>query len=157
MEPKIVPQPPLRLVGLQIRTQPMSAEIPALWPRFVARIAEIAPVVEPRVTYGAMQAPADAPDALLYLAAVPAAAAAPVPAGMTALDVPAGDHAVFEFAFKDIASVCPFIFQTWLPTSGLMQAAGPLLERYGADFEPANPMSPMQVRLPVRVRDASPR
>ena len=154
MEPRIVPQPPLRLVGLQIRTRPMSADIPALWPRFVARIAEIAPVAEPRITYGAMQTPPDAPDVLLYLAAVPAGPAAPVPVGMTALDVPAADHAVFEFAFKDIVSVYPFIFQTWLPASGLVQTAAPLLERYGADFDPANPMSPMQVRVPVRVRGA---
>ena len=152
MQPRIVPQPALRLVGLQIRTRPMAREIPALWPRFVARLPEIAPVLEPRVTYGAMRVPADAPDALLYLAAVPADAAAPVPEGMTALDVPAGDHAVFEFAFKDIGSVYPFIFQTWLPASGLVQAATPLLERYGADFNPANPMSPMQVRVPVRPR-----
>ena len=154
MQPKIVPQSALRLVGLQIRTRPMSPEIPTLWPRFVARIAEIAPVLEPRVTYGAMQTPADAPDALLYLAAVPVAPAAPVPAGMTALDVPSGDHAVFEFAFKDIGSVYPFIFQTWLPASGLVQAAAPLLERYGVGFDPANPMSPMQVRVPVRTRGA---
>ena len=150
MEPKIVPQPPLRLVGLQIRTRPMAPEIPALWPRFVARMADVAPVLEARVTYGAMQAPADAPQALLYLAAVPAGPTTPVPDGMIALDVPAGDHAVFEFAFKDIGSVYPFIFQTWLPASGLVQAAAPLLERYGADFNPANPMSPMQVRVPVR-------
>lgn len=152
MQPKIVLQPPLRLVGLQIRTRSMSPEIPALWPRFVARVAEVAPVLEPRVTYGAMQTPADAPDALLYLAAVPVDATTPVPAGMTAWDVPAGDHAVFEFAFKDIGSVYPFIFQTWLPASGHVQAAAPLLERYGAGFNPANPMSPMQVRVPVHPR-----
>jgi len=154
MQPKIVPQPPLRLVGLQIRTRPMSPEIPALWPRFVARIAEIGPVLEPRTTYGAMASPADAHDVLLYLAAVPVAPAAPVPAGMTALDVPAGDHAVFQFAFKDIGSVYPFIFETWLPASGFVKADAPLLERYGADFDPANPMSPMQVRVPVRPRGA---
>jgi AraC family transcriptional regulator len=152
MEPKIVPQPPLRLVGLQIRTRPMSPEIPALWPRFVARIAEIAPVVEQRVTYGAMRAPADAPDPLFYLAAVPAEHATPVPDGMTAWDLPAGDHAVFEFAFKDIGSAYPFIFETWLPASGLVQGDTPLLERYGPEFDPANPMSPMQVRVPVRAR-----
>jgi AraC family transcriptional regulator len=154
MEPKIVPYPALRLVGLQIRTKAMSPEIPALWPRFVARIAEIAPVLESRVTYGAMQAPPDAPDALLYLASAPVGPATPAPAGMIALDIPAGDHAVFEFAFKDIGSVYPFIFQTWLPASGVVQATAPLLERYGADFNPANPMSPMQVRVPVRPRDA---
>ena len=152
MPPSIVQQSALRLVGLQIRTRPMSPEIPALWPPFVARIPEIAQVLEPRVTYGAMQSPADAPDTLVYLAAVPVAAGAPVPTGMSALDVPAGAYAVFEFAFKDIDSVYPFIFETWLPASSFTQAATPLLERYGADFNPANPASPMQVRVPVRPR-----
>ncbi len=152
MEPKIVPQPPLRLVGLQIRTRPMSPEIPALWPRFVARMQEIAGAVEPRTTYGAMSPLPGVEGGQLYLAAVPVAPGAPVPAGMVAVDVPAGDHAVFEFAFKDIGSVYPFIFETWLPASGLVQGDTPLLERYGAGFNPANPMSPMQVRVPVRRR-----
>ena len=152
MPPSIVQQPALRLVGLQIRTRPMAPEIPALWPRFVARMPEVAPVLEPGVTYGAMQVPGDAPETLLYLAAVPVAPDAAVPDGMTALAVAAGAHAVFEFAFKDIGSVYPFIFETWLPASGYVQAAAPLLERYGADFNPANPASRMQVRLPVRPR-----
>jgi AraC family transcriptional regulator len=152
MQPKIVPQPALCLVGLQIRTKPMSPEIPALWPRFVARLGEIADVVESRTTYGAMGPIPGAEDGLLYLAAVPVAPGAPVPAGMVAVDVPAGDHAVFEFAFKDIGSVYPFIFETWLPASGLVQGGTPVLERYGPAFNPANPMSPMQVRVPVRPR-----
>ena len=152
MQPKIIPQPPLRLVGLQIRTRSMSPEISALWPRFVARMDELADPVEPRTTYGAMGPVPGVEGGMLYLAAVPVAPDAPVPAGMTAVDVPAGDHAVFEFAFKDIVSVYPFIFETWLPASGLAQADTPLLERYGAGFNPANPMSPMQVRVPVRPR-----
>ena len=152
MPPSIVQQPALRLVGLQIRTRPMSPQIPALWPRFVARMPEIAQVPGPRVTWGAMQTVAGEPDTLVYLAAAPVAPDAPVPAGMAALDVPAGTHAVFEFSFKDIGSVYPFIFETWLPASGFTQAATPLLERYGADFNPANPASPMQIRLPVLPR-----
>jgi AraC family transcriptional regulator len=152
MQPKIVPQPPLRLVGLQIRTQAMSPEIPALWPRFVSRLGEIAGVVESRTTYGAMRPLPGVEGGLLYLAAVPVGPDAAVPAGMTATDVPAGEHALFEFAFKDIASVYPFIFETWLPASGLVQGDTPLLERYGPEFNPANPMSRMQVRVPVRPR-----
>ena len=152
MQPKIVRQPVLRLVGLQIRTKAMSPEIPALWPRFVARMNEIGQVVEARTTYGAMAPVPGVEGGLLYLAAVPVAPDAGVPAGMTAVDVPAGDHAVFEFAFKDIGSVYPFIFETWLPASGRAQGDTPLLERYGAEFNPANPMSTMQVRMPVRPR-----
>ena len=53
---KIIDRPALTVVGLQIRTTPMSPDIPALWPRFVARIPEIEPVLEPRVSYGVMSA-----------------------------------------------------------------------------------------------------
>ena len=148
MQPVIVAQPALRLVGLRIRTQPMSPEIPALWPRFVPRIGEIA-AVEPGVTFGAMQ---DAGGGLLYLAGVHVDDGATVPAGMTALAMPAGDVAVFEFPFADIGQAYPFIFGTWLPDSGYEQDARPLLERYGTDFHPDQPASPMQVRVPVRPR-----
>jgi len=146
MTPSIVAQPALRLVGLQILTRPMSPEIPALWPRFVARLPEIASPSEPGVTFGAMQ---HAGDDLVYLAGVQADAA-PTPPGMARLDVPAGDYAVFEFPFGQIGEAYPFIFDTWLPGSNYVQDARPLLERYGSDFCPDQPASPMQVRVPVR-------
>ena len=38
----------------------------------------------------------------------------------------------------------------WLPGSGRVQDARPLLERYGADFCPDEPGSRMQVRLPLQ-------
>jgi len=154
MEPTLVQQPALRLVGLEIRTTPMSPEIPALWPRFAARLAEIAGIAEPGVTFGAMR---DEPGgALLYLAAVPVAADAPVPAGMTAWDIPAGERAVFEFPFGEIGQAYPFIFGTWLPGSGRRPDARPLLERYGADFCPDRPGSPMQVRVALASAGATP-
>ena len=150
MEPEIVPQPAIRLVGLEIRTQPMSPEIPALWPHLVARLSEIASVTEPGVTFGAMRNESD--QVLVYLAAVPVSAGAPIPADMTAWDVPAGLHAVFEFPFGDIGRAYPFIFGTWLPGSLHQQDARPVLERYGAAFCPDQPDSPMQVRVPLRPR-----
>ena len=148
MTPSIVAQSALRLVGLQILTRPMSPEIPALWPRFVARLPEIAAPTEPGVTFGAMQ---DAGGDLIYLAGIQAETAS-TPSGMSRLDVPAGDYAVFEFPFGQIGEAYPFIFGTWLPGSGYVQDARPLLERYGSDFRPDQPASPMQVRVPVRPR-----
>ena len=150
MEPEILSLPALRLVGLQICTRPMSPEIPALWPRLVARLSEIAGVTEPGVTFGAMRNESD--DVLVYLAAVPVAAEALIPTGMTAWDVPAGPQAVFEFPFSHIGRAYPFIFGTWLPGSGRQQDARPVLERYGADFCPDQPASLMQVRVPLRPR-----
>ena len=149
MTPSFIAQPAFRLVGLQILTRPMSPEIPALWPRFVARLPEIASATEPGVTFGAMQnAGAD----LIYLAGVEVASKTPPPKDMSQLAVPAGDYAVFEFPFGEIDRAYPFIFGTWLPGSGHVQDARPLLERYGADFRPDRPDSPMQVRVPVRPR-----
>ena len=149
MTPSFIAQPAFRLVGLQILTRPMSPEIPALWPRFVARLPEIASPAQPGVTFGAMQnAGAD----LIYLAGVEVASTTPPPQDMSQLAVPAGDYAVFEFPFGEIDRAYPFIFATWLPGSGHVQDARPLLERYGADFRPGQPDSPMQVRVPVRPR-----
>ena len=149
MTPNLIAQPALRLVGLQILTRPMSPEIPALWPRFVARMPEIASRAEPGVTFGAMQS---AGENLIYLAGVEVARNATAPTEMSRLDVPAGDYAVFEFPFGDIAQAYPFIFGTWLPGSGYVQDARPLLERYGSDFCPDQPASPVQLRVPVRPR-----
>ena len=47
-------RPALSVVGMHIETRPLSPEIPALWPKFVARIDEIASIQEPRVSYGVM-------------------------------------------------------------------------------------------------------
>ena len=149
MTPSLITQPALRLVGLQILTTPMSPEIPALWPRLVKRLPEIASAAEPGVTFGAMQ---DAGDDLVYLAGVQVAPGAAPPADMSQVAVPAGDYAVFEFPFGEIGKAYPFIFGTWLPESGYVQDARPLLERYGTDFCPDQPASPMQVRVPVRPR-----
>ena len=149
MKPAIVAQPALRLVGLQILTRPMSPEIPALWLRFAGRMPEIASAAEPGVTFGAMQS---AGENLIYLAAVQLPPAAPVPADMARLDVPAGDVAVFEFPFGEIGRAYSFIFDSWLPESVFVPDTRPLLERYGTDFCPDRPDSPMQIRVPVRPR-----
>ena len=149
MTPSIIAQPALRLVGLQILTKPMSPEIPALWLRFAPRMPEVASPMEPGVTFGVMQG---AGDDLIYLAGLEVAPGAAPPAGMSQVAVPAGDYAVFEFPFGEIGKAYPFIFGTWLPESGYVQDARPLLERYGTEFCPDQPGSPMQVRVPVRPR-----
>jgi len=72
----------------------MSPEIPALWPRFVARIPEIGSQNEPRVTYGVMR---DDGTVLQYMAGVPVDCAARPPAGMETVTIPAGTYAAFSY------------------------------------------------------------
>lgn len=150
MKHRIVTHAPFVVLGIEIATKPMSPEIPELWSRFVQREHEISRVVEPHVSYGVMQTKTDEPDSLRYLAGLPVAEqAGPVPEGMTAVAIPAGPYAVFEFPLSEIGSVFDFIFNTWLPSSGYVAADSPMFERYGEDFDPSSPSSRMEAHIPV--------
>ncbi|MEY4748397.1 MAG: hypothetical protein RIQ60_611 [Pseudomonadota bacterium] len=154
MTPSIIVREPLAVVGMKIITRPMSAEIPQLWPRFVARIGEIDAVLEPRVSYGVMEPAGQAPDVLdnlAYLAAVSVPdTSARVPEGMCLAVIPGGQYAVFEFALSEVGAAFGYIFNTWLPASGLVHAGTATFERYGEHFDPADPASMMQACIPVR-------
>ena len=152
MEPKIVTRSQLEVVGMRISTTPMSPEIPALWPRFVDRMPEIEPILEPQVSYGVMQMGPGEPESLDYLAAVSVPSAVSVPEGMSRQTLPAGPYAVFEFPLSDIGSAFGYIFGTWLPASGFVQAESPLFERYNENFDPGNPKSLVEAYIPVRPR-----
>jgi AraC family transcriptional regulator len=152
MEPKIVTHSRFEVIGMQIRTTPMSLEIPALWPRFVDRLPEIEPILEPQVSYGVMEMVPGEVAGLNYLAAVSVPSAARVPEGMLSMAIPAGQYAVFDFPLSDTGSAFGFIFETWLPSSGFSQAASPLFERYNEKFDPADPASRVEAHIPIRPR-----
>ena len=79
---KIAERPALTVVGMEIVTSPKSAEIPALWPRFVARIGDIQDPREAAVSYGVMWH-GESMDVMHYMAAVSVAKPGRVPVGMT--------------------------------------------------------------------------
>ncbi len=149
---RIIDRPALTVVGLQIRTTPMSPDIPALWPRFVARIPAIEPVLEPRVSYGVVHNNAADGSGFDYLAAVSVPASAAVPEGMTTLVLPAGSYACFSYPLSRLGDGFCEIFERLLPASGYGQAAGPLFERYGEDFCPDEPDSAVEIWVRVAPR-----
>lgn len=149
MTMNILERPAVTMVGMAIRTKPMSAEIPALWPRFVARIGEIAQPAEDRVTYGVMRH--EPPDALYYLAAIAVRSADKVPSGMESLVLPASTYATFRYPLSDLGRGFGEIFNEWLPSSGYVQLPGqPLFERYDEAFCPEKPESLVEIGIPVR-------
>lgn len=152
MEPKIVTHSSFEVIGMQIRTTPMSPEIPALWPRFMDRLPEVEPVLEPEVSYGVMEMLPGEVTGLNYLAAVSVPSAAHVPDGMISMTIPAGQYAVFDFPLSDTGSAFGFIFETWLPSLGLSQPESPYFERYNENFNPADPASRVEVHIPIRPR-----
>jgi AraC family transcriptional regulator len=148
----VLERPACTVVGLTIHTRPRSAEIPALWPEFVARIPEIPDPAEPRVTYGVMQFHAGKAAPLFYMAGVPVTSDDRIPSGMESLVLAAGTYAVFRYPLSGLGEGFGEIFNRLLPSSDYQQAAGPYFERYDAAFDPGDPASMVEIYLPVRER-----
>jgi len=144
---KIVERPAMTVVGLQIRTRPMSPDIPALWPKFVPRISEIPNTAEPQVSYGVMRHEGES---LEYTAAVSVAAADRLPPGMVAIALPAGPYALFSYPLSGLGKGFGEIHNQLLPASRYEQGAGPFFERYDEKFDPRNPQSAVEIWIPVR-------
>jgi len=149
---QVLERPALTVVGMAIQTQPQSAEIPALWPKFVARIAEIQDPAEPRVSYGVMQYRQSSTPPLFYMAAISVSTDDRVPPGMQGLVLAAGTYAVFRYPLSGLGKGFGEIFNRLLPSSDYQQAAGPYFERYDESFDPGNPASIVEIYLPVRER-----
>ena len=147
MSLKTIERPAQTVIGMNIRTKPMSPEIPALWPKFVARIPEIQNPSEPRVSYGVMR---DEGDALNYMAAVSVAEAGRVPQGMESFIIPSGTYAVFRYPLSGLGEGFGEIFKRLLPSSDFVQKPGPLLERYDESFDPRDPNSAVEICIPAR-------
>ncbi len=137
------------VIGLPLRTVPMSPEIPALWPRFMSREAEVGGRTEPKVTYGVMRA---AGAALDYLAAVAVQPGTPAPSGLDRVEVPAGLFAVFAYPFAQLGEGYHEIFSKLLPESGYQQRHDWMLERYDENFCPDEPQSRVEILVPVAPR-----
>lgn len=148
MEPQFVKKPAFTVVGLQIRTSPMNPAIPGLWDQFVPRIDEIPNMIEKHVSYGLMdhfQA-----NQLDYMAGCSAEPTNELPAGMAQWDVPANNYAVFQATLSTVGETFDYIYNVWLPATGIQQAAGPYFERYGESFNPHDPsFAQFDIYIPV--------
>lgn len=147
---QIVNRPAITVIGMEIHTQPMSPDIPALWPTFVARLSEIEHPLEPQVSYGVMRHDGSM-TRLDYMAAVSVRSAdEPLPPGMVRLTLPAGPYAFFSFPLSGLGAGFGEIFERALPASDHQQAPGPYFERYNEAFDPGNPNSAVEIYLPVK-------
>jgi AraC family transcriptional regulator len=148
---EVIERPAITVVGMNIRTRNMSPEIPALWPKFVARIDEIGNPAEPRVSYGVMRAPAGM-QALDYMAAVSVKPGGRVPDGMEALTIPAGTYTACRYPLAELGKGFGEIFNRLLPQSEYVQVTGPWFERYDEAFDARDPRSLVEICLPLRSR-----
>lgn len=99
-EPQVVEFGPYRIIGMRYAGKNENGEIPALWDReggFIARMGEIkTPPANAGVCFGLCRClPGVTDGSFEYIAALPAAADAPVPDGMVEARIAAGAYAAF--------------------------------------------------------------
>jgi AraC family transcriptional regulator len=149
MEPRIVTRERGVYAGLYRRGRAEGDAIPKLWGAFAARFQELKGVVDQEVSYGLCDNMDEATGEFDYLAAVEMEAGTEIPEGMVAWEVPGGTFAVFTCTLPTLGAAFDGIYKEWLPGSGYERVPGPDMEMYGKSFDPHDPVSEMQILVPV--------
>jgi AraC family transcriptional regulator len=91
------------------------------------------------------------PDEMFYVAGASVTASAPVPPGMTRLEVPTGKYAVFihKGPLENLAHTTKAIYAEWFPRSCLTMRRTPHLEIYDSRFNLGAPDSEFDICVPV--------
>ncbi len=153
MEPKFVVKPAFNLIGMQYIGKNENNEVAEMWSRFVWRINE-PPRSDPMVSYGLCDSsiPNLPEGEFEYVAGVEVNNTDRIPEGMVLRQVPERKYAVF--AHRGLLDTLPetyqYIYQVWLPKSGLQVADLVDMEVYDKDFIPGSPNSVMYIYIPVK-------
>lgn len=135
---KVAQVPGIRVMGIKIRTTMATApsDCPKLWHEtFAPRMQEVQG--GNNTAYGVSEVVDCQAGIFDYWAAMSAAKDAATPAGMEALDLPAGLYAQCRVeSLIDIAAAYDFICSTWLPaqTEFTPDYTAPCYEFYPADY-----------------------
>ena len=155
--PEIVQHPARQMVGLRTHffgrdsdKNNVGERLPPLWAAFMARIHEI-PHARPEVCYGVVVPEGSDHDGLVYHAAVEVEAAAPLPAGFVAVEVPSGTYASFAHrgVATDVDKTVSYAYGTWLAQSEWRHSGAPDLELYDARYHPTDASSVFHYALPL--------
>ncbi|MGW6424874.1 AraC family transcriptional regulator [Nocardia sp. NPDC055053] len=158
MEPEIIEQQPMILVGMRTRFFSVDSEknniadqLPPLWDAFLARLDE----VEHRtghICYGVIRAENPDSDHLVYDAAIEVSRVDTVPEHMFRFDVPAATYAHFTHRgpATSLNLTVNYIYSTWLTGSDdRRHTYGPDLEIYGEKYESDRLDSVMSYAIPI--------
>jgi AraC family transcriptional regulator len=145
MQAEPVRKPGFRVAGVSgVFDESSRAQIPALWPRLIARLP-LQGQVGDDASFGVCWPTEGEEGCFRYLAAVPIADDAPAPEGLEVKDVPAQTYLVFRQE-TDGSPLHPqmqaAVKQIWgerVPKSGFKLANGPDIEAYPPGFEPDRP------------------
>jgi AraC-like DNA-binding protein/predicted transcriptional regulator YdeE len=157
IEPEIVRQAALRLIGLRTTFHGVDSEknnlgekLPPLWASFMSRLPEVKHAC-PGICYGVVRSLHADDDLLEYHAAIEVVGEGLVPEGMALIEVPAGTYARFEHRgeAQAIDRTVSYAYSTWLLQSGHQHSGGPDLEFYDHRYHPTDPSSVIGYALPI--------
>ncbi len=159
MNPKIVNNPKIILVGLKIKTSLSENKTGDLWQSFLHRFNEIDERIGERYFSVQIYSKGQSMENFTPIstfekwAAIEVKGVNELPKKMESLTIPAGKYAVFKH--KGIASdffrTSQFIFGTWLPSSEYELDDRPHFEILGKDYlGPNDPNSEEDVYIPIR-------
>jgi len=144
--PRVVTGSAMLIFGLSQRYHCANkAGIPSQWDRFLPHMGTA------RVAYGVVYNSDDAGN-FEYLCGVQVQEFPSHPAEFTRFRIPPQTYAVFEHR-DHISSIAATLKQIWdeaLPASGHKAADGPLLERYGPEFDGHTGFGGLEIWIPIR-------
>ncbi len=150
-DPELIDAAPLTLVGLARKHAFANpAGIAAQWRDVQTQLPGIADALRPG-TYGVIHDPT-ATD-FVYLAGVAVTAGAPVPTGLSRMELTAQRYAVFRHPghVTAIPAVCDAIWSRALPQANLIAAAAPWFEFYPSTFDPETGAGGFEIWIPLQV------
>lgn len=156
MEPVIIQQPELTIVGLEILTTLKDNDedhtIPKLWEKFCPRMSEIKNKKNDDESYGICFG--DSPSQpFTYVAGIEVEKNETVPEGMVCRILPASRYAVFTHKgpLTNLKETYGHIYGTWFPQSGLELAGMFDFEKYDSRFKGMyDPNTEIDIYVPIK-------
>lgn len=140
----------LLVAGLEGRfSSENTSGIPVLWQRFSPPIGHL-PGQVGNVTYGVCYNTDDT-GGFDYSAGIEVSNFAGLPANFAQVRIPQQRDVVFTHAkhISTIRATYLAVFSTWLPKSGHQMTGGPLLERYGEQFDSYTGIGGFEIWVPI--------
>ena len=148
MDAEIRKSNPFKVMGVQVRVNPMITDFEDLWHQFLAREAEIAPFSPEKVSYEAYFK-TDQRDLVDCLAGMAVQGVETPPEGVVLREVGGSEEAVFTSQMATIKEDWGAIFQEWMPASGYEHdSTFPEYERYVLD--PGGGPPAVTIHIPIR-------
>ena len=146
-QPEIVNKQDFKVIGIKTRGNNEGGELKAVWEQFNERAQELRAVVTGDA-FGLMDNFDYENGEFDYLAGMEVESDEEVPDGMEVWQVLAQNYAVFPARLSNLMDAYRAT-ESWLSSSPYRRAPGPEFERYGEEFDPGDPESPLHLYIPV--------